>query len=196
MCPLRSVASLLFSLLVAGPLTVVAQDNAVTNGQTCHCTTPHPTNGRSLDRRSASQLNMSGLASIDNTPQRHTSNNVQWSISTTDSEVAATLALASVNTLSITRLTVSERAVAWLLAILLTPWLLGSLIQYVFRSGSFLLQGAIVAAWMAAVVGSSWYLWGYAQPFAFTLFAMPLLGISTPYFAFVCDRIDPLTISG
>lgn len=85
-----------------------------------------------------------------------------------------------------------ERFIAWLLGMLMLPWMLASLLQCVLRSESLLLNALLIASWMALVAGTGWYLWGHQNVLPFTFTAIPLLGTATPYFAFVCDRVDRL----
>ena len=85
-----------------------------------------------------------------------------------------------------------ERFIAWLLGMLMLPWMLASLLQCILRSESLLLHALLIASWMALVAGTGWYLWGHQNVLPFTFTAIPLLGTATPYFAFVCDRVDLL----
>ncbi|NQV24258.1 MAG: hypothetical protein HQ518_07800 [Rhodopirellula sp.] len=92
-------------------------------------------------------------------------------------------------------LSVAERFWLWLAVVILLPWLLGSLLQSVLRQESMLLESALLLCWMAVVVASSWAFWGAGLPvIVFAALSVPALGGAMPYFAFVMDRLDPVSI--
>lgn len=95
--------------------------------------------------------------------------------------------------LTVSGLTALEQTLLWLLAVLATPWLLQSLIRNIFQRRTLALPIASVAVWMIVVPVSGWCVWGQLEPQVFVLMTMPLLCVSTIYFIFVCDQIDPTT---